>query len=223
MTKEEFIDWLRGRVSRQVTLTISACAGLAVAGLATFMMTGGLLFLIMWYLYNGFAVPFLLFSGLYAVATVYVLATVGRHLPEQEHVAEWNGDVTEFRLANPLSHFWTYSMGSLDSEQTFPERILNIALMPPRFFWSVWQVWLRIQNLKQIDCEACGRVLRLAVKKSEMVPAALILEKLGREYDMRTLFYDLSMINDVVFLTHSTVGVSLAQGFRDDLDGAIQR
>lgn len=220
MTKEEFIDWLAARVSRQERLTMSACAGLAVAGLAAFMVTGGLLFLIMWSLYGGVTLPFMLLSMLYGISTVYVLFTVGQHLSEQEHEAEWNGEVTEFRLATPVSHYWTYSMGSMDTEQSIPERILNIALMPPRFFWSVVQTWKRIEDLKQVNNEACGRVLRLAVKKSEMVPASLILEKLGREYDMPKLFRDLSMINDVIFLTHSAVGVSLTQGFRDDLDKA---
>ena len=154
MNKEEFIVWLQARVSRQVKLTISACAGLALAGVASFLMTGGLLFLLMWYLYNSTAVPFMMVSTLYSVTAVYVLFTVRQHLPEQHHEAEWNGELVEFQLATPLAHFWNYSMGSLDSDRSIPERILNFFVMSPRFFWSAWQAAMRVTELNEVNCEA---------------------------------------------------------------------
>lgn len=222
MKKEEFQQWLAGCVESQVKITIAACAGMVALGLLLFLIKGGLLYLIFSMAYGsdsvGGFIVLLIFGGL----GVFTCWLAPRQLSDTEHEIESGVSLLSFRLAPPLAHAWTFAMGSIDSDQSMPQKILNMAFVVPRLFWTAWYVFGRIEKVKRVDVPNCSKVLRLVLKRSERVQASEIAEHFQ---DMPTpqVMYDLSLIDGVVFLTKESVGISLANRFKDKLEAAQQK
>lgn len=220
MKKEYFNAWLKNRVDSQARITIAACAGMAVLGLLVFVIQGGLLYLVFSTAYGsrflGMMIVGLIFGGMGLVTWL----GAAKPLMDAEHeVAAGFGNV-KVGLAPTLSNAWTFAMGSMDSDQTVPQRILNLVMLSPRLLRTAVYVQGRIQRVKDIDVENCGRVLRLVLRKSERVDVAAVAEKFP-DLDLAAVLRDLSLIDGVVFLTKDSVGITLANRFKDSLEAEL--
>ena len=217
MKKEEFYEWLRKRNEFQVKLTIGACAGMVALGLLALLIQGGLLYLLLSLAYGSkvlaAAVVLLLLTGMGA----YTWKTAPQKLADTEHDVQTGFSSLSVRLAPTLSSAWTFAMGSMESDQSIPERIVSMFMLIPRFAWTAWYVFQRIEQVKAIDAESCGKVIRMVLKRSERVDASAIAEKF-KTMDLPVTFRQLSLIDGVVFLTKDSVGISLANRFKDDLE-----
>ena len=220
MKKEVFNEWLRKRVEFQVKVTIGACAGMVALGLLALLIQGGLLYFLLSAAYGSrilaAAVVLLILCGMGA----YVWVTGPTKLADADHEVQTGFKTITVRLAPTLSNAWTYAMGSMDSDQSIPERIVSLFMLIPRFFWTAWYVFGRITQVKEIDSESCGKVIRMVLKRSERVEAAEVAEKF-KSMDMPTTLRQLSLIDGVVFLTKESVGISLANRFKDDLEQSL--
>ena len=90
-------------------------------------------------------------------------------------------------------------------------------MVVPRMFWAAWYLSQRIQDVKEIEVEECGKVLRMVLKKSERVEVIEVAEEYPK-MDIPKTIRQVSLIDGVVFLTKESVGLSLARRFHDDLE-----
>ncbi len=220
MKKSDFNAWLTKRVEFQSKVTMSACVGMAAVGLIAFIVQGGLLWVLFWAAYGSKWMAALIVLLIFGGMGVFTWLTAPKELHDQEHeVAADRGDLT-VHLAPTLSTAWTYAMGSLDSDQSIPERIFGMMMIVPRMAWTSKYVFGRIQQVKEIDIESCGKVLRLLLKKSERVEASDVADRFD-DMDVPTTLRQLSLMDGVVFLTKDSVGMTLANRFKDDLEKGL--
>ncbi|MCP4507564.1 MAG: hypothetical protein GY826_14375, partial [Fuerstiella sp.] len=143
--------------------------------------------------------------------------TAPETLCDGRHKLQIDDNAVTIRVAPTMSNVWTYALGSLESDQSIPERIFGIMMIVPRMLWTASYVFNRIDEVRQIDVAECGKVLRLLLKKSERVEAADIASKFSR-MDLPKTLRQVSLVDGVVFLTKEGVGLSLAKRFTDMLE-----
>ena len=220
MKKSEFNAWLVKRVEFQTKVTVGACAGMAGVGLLAFIVQGGLLWVLFWAAYGSGWLAALVVLLIFGGMSVFTRLTAPKTLCDQEHEVEAeNGDVT-IHLAPTLSSAWTYAMGSLESDQSIPERIFGLMMIVPRMAWTSKYVFGRIQEVKEIDVASCGQVLRRLLKKAERVDATDLAERFP-DMNLPKTLRELSLMDGVVFLTKGEVGLTLANRFKDDLEKGL--
>jgi len=220
MKKSEFNAWLTKRVEFQSKVTVGACAGMAGGGLLAFIVQGGLLWLIFSTAYGSYLLGGLFILLIFGGMGVFTWLTAPKELHDEEYdVTTPNGDVV-IRLAPTLSTAWTYAMGSLDSDQSIPERIFGLMMIVPRMAWTAIYVFGRVQEVKEIDVESCGKVLRRLLKKAERVDASDVADRFP-DLDLPKTLRQLSLMDGVVFLTKGEVGMTLANRFKDDLENGL--
>lgn len=195
---------------------------MAALGLLLLLIKGGLIYYIFSLAYGssffGGLMVLLFFGGLGAL--VWRIAPT--QLADAEHEIECGVSAFRIRIPPTLAVGWTFALGSMDSDQTLPQRIINIAMMVPKLFWTSWWVFRRIKKVKQIDVENCGRVLRLVLKRSERVEVAEVAEELKKIPAAETM-NQLALIDGVVFLTKESVGITLANRLKDDIEAAQRK
>lgn len=219
MKKEAFYNWLSDRLRNQTRLTIAACSGMVVVGLLALLIQGGLLYLLLSVAYSpavGAAVVLLLLG----LGTLFVWTTAPQHLNGREHDVQVGFNTVTITLMPTLANAWTYAMGSMETDQSIPERLVKLFLLIPRMFVTAWYVFQRIELAKEIDAENCGKVIRLVLRKSESVQVTEVAEK-WPDMDIRATMKQLSLIDGVVFLTRGEPAISIANRFKDDLDKAV--
>ena len=217
MKTKHFNAWLRRRVRHQTKVTIGACAGMAVLGLLAFAIQGGLLYLIFSYAYSSRFLGVLTVVLLFGSMTGFVWLTAPSRLGDSVHEIMTGNGTVKVRLAPTLSNAWTFAMGSLETDQSIPERILSVMMLMPRMSWTSFYIFRRISRIKAVDIEGCSKILRIMLKRSERVEAAEIADQ-HTDMDAAAIFSQMSLIDGVVFLTKDEVGISLANRFRDDLE-----
>ncbi len=215
MTKEEFRTWLVRKIETQQTLTIGACAAMAALGLLAFIVQGGVLYLLVSYGYGRAIGVFVILAVFGGMGLFTCLTAPGRLKDAEFEAATSDGPVT-VQVAPTMSSGWTFALGSLDSDQSMPERIFGMLMLVPRLFWTAWYMFGRIDQLKQVDVDACAKVLRMLFKQSEKVSVEAIAEKFPSADLPRTL-RQVSLIDGVVFLTKRDVGISIAPRLSEDL------
>jgi hypothetical protein len=216
MKKEQFNTWLSSKVDLQAKITVGACVAMVALGLLAFLLQGGFLYLALYWGYGSLlaAVTVLaIFGGM----GLYIFRTAPQTLCDGRHEVQINDRTVTIRVAPTMSNAWTYAFGSLESDQSIPERIFGIMMVVPRMLWTASYVFNRIDDVRQIDVTECGKVLRLLLKKSERVDAEDIASKWQR-IDLPKTLRQVSLVDGVVFLTKEGLGLSLAKRFTETLE-----
>jgi hypothetical protein len=216
MKKEQFNTWLSSKVEFQAKITIGACVAMACMGLLAFLLQGGLLYLALSAGYGSLLATVIVLA-IFGGMGLYTFRTAPRTLCDGRHKLQIDDNKVTILVAPTMSSVWTFAIGSLESDQSIPERIFGIMMIVPRMFWTASYVFNRIDEVRQIDVEDCGKVLRLLLKKSERVEAADIASKFSR-MDLPKTLRQVSLVDGVVFLTKNGVGLSLAKRFTDMLE-----
>ncbi|MEZ6063255.1 MAG: hypothetical protein R3C19_23150 [Planctomycetaceae bacterium] len=215
MTKEDFRNWLVKKIETQQKLTIGASAAMAVLGLLAFVVQGGILYWLVSFGY-GRTTGAMVILGLFGGMGVFTFLTAPGKLRDGEFEANTPDGSITVRVAPTMSAAWTFAMGSLESDQSWPERIFGLLMLVPRLIWTAWYMYGRIEQVRQIDINACAAVLRLLFKKSEKVSVETIAEKRSGT-DLTKTLREVSLIDGVVFLTKRDVGISIAPRLSEDL------
>lgn len=221
MKKEAFHAWLSERVRNQARLTMAACTGMVVVGLLALLIQGGILYLLLSLAYNA-AVAVAVLLLLLGIGGLYVWTQAPGYLDGREHDVEIGFRTVTIKLMPTLANTWTYAVGSLETDQSIPERLVNLFLLIPRMFITAVFVFRRVAVVKEIDVESCGKVIRLVLRKSESVQVADVAEK-WPDMDIPATMKQLSVIDGIVFLTKDYVAISIANRFKDDLEHAIDQ
>ncbi|MEO2030036.1 MAG: hypothetical protein ABGZ23_29580 [Fuerstiella sp.] len=216
MKKEQFNTWLSSKVELQAKITIGACVAMACIGLLAFLIQGGFLYLALSAGYGSLLATVIVLA-IFGGMGLYTFRTAPRTLCDGRHKLQIDDNNVTIRVAPTMSSTWTYAIGSLESDQSIPERIFGIMMIVPRMLWTASYVFNRIDEVKQIDVVECGKVLRLLLKKSERVDAADIASKFSR-MDLPKTLRQVSLVDGVVFLTKDGVGLSLAKRFTEMLE-----
>ena len=221
MKKEQFHQWIHGKVDTQVKLVYAAMAAMIVLGLLGLAIQAGLLYAIFSSAYGravGILVPFVTF-GCMGLFTWLVSPKI---LKDSSHKGVADGESMKVRVAPTMSNCWTFALGSLEIDRSILERILGAMLIVPRLFWTAWYLFQRAEDVKQIEVPECAKVLRLALKKAERVE----LNEFGdrfEEMDLPKTLRQVSLIDGVVFLTKRGFAMSLANRFTEDLEQSMQQ
>ena len=216
MKSAHFNAWLSDRVEFQTKIVMGAIGGMVAIGLAALAVQGGLLFIMLQWGY-GTGVAIVTVTGIFGSIGYFTYLTAPKIHKDQRHRVMIRGEKVRVSFAPTIAASWTFAFGSLDSDQSIPERIFAMFMIVPRMFWTAWHLSQRIQDVKEIDVEDCGRVLRMVLKKAERVEVTEIAEKFPKMDIPRTM-RQVSLIDGVVFLTKESVGLSLARRFHDDLE-----
>ncbi len=217
MKKEQFNTWLSSKVELQAKITVGACVAMICLGLLAFLLQGGFLYLALSAGYGSRLLAATIVLAIFGGMGLYIFRTAPRTLCDGRHKVEIDGHNVTIRVAPAMSNAWTFAVGSLESDQSIPERIFGLMMIVPRMFWTASYVFNRIDEVRQIDVEECGKVLRLLLKKSTRVNAADIAAK-WRQMDLSKTLRQVSLIDGVVFLTKEGVGLSLAKRFTEMLE-----
>ena len=219
MKKEDFNSWLASRVQTQVKITISACVAMSVLGLLAFLFQGGLLYALLTWGYGRF-IAVMALLGIFGGMGVFTWLTAPKTLCDEVHEVSLTDSDVKIRIAPSMASAWTFAIGTLESDQSVPERIFGMMMLVPRMFWTAWYLSSRIKDVREIDVTESGKVLRLALKKAEKVEAAEIADKFSK-MNLPEILRQVSLIEGVVFLTKGKLGISLATRFRDDLEQGL--
>lgn len=219
MNKEQFNAWLQRKVERQVRLTVSASAAMALLGVLVMIVQGGLLYAAFSFAYNSSFLGAMIVLAFYGITSAFIWRTAPTRLADASHDFDTISGTRSVQTAPTLSSAWTFAMGSRDSDQSIPQRIISFMLLVPRLFWTAFYVFERIDQVRQIDVATCGKIIRLALKRAERVEATEIADAFP-DIPLQPTMRQLSLIDGVVFLTNESVGLSIANRFKDDLEAA---
>lgn len=221
MKKEQFHQWIRGKVDTQVKLVYAAMAAMIVLGLIGLTIQAGLLYAIFSYAYGrtaGVLVPLITFGSM----GYFTWLVAPKSLKDSSHEGTVDGESVQVRVAPTMSSCWTFALGSLEIDRSILERIIGVMLIVPRLFWTAWYLFKRAEDVKQIEVPECAKVLRLALKNAERVE----LDEFGDRFqgmDLPKTLRQVSLIDGVVFLTKRGFGMSLANRFKEDLEKGMEQ
>jgi len=218
MKKDDYSRWFSDRLMRQNRLLIGAIAAMIGLGLIATLLEAGIFAVI---LHIGFIpgswIPSFIvsFSILGAILFLTYLR-LPKQLSDAEHDVELHSDVTTIGTAPTMSAVWTYALGSLESDQTWIERLLSKLALSQRLFCAAYFTWQRMNQLKAIDVYDCSAVLRLLHRKAERVEVSE-LEKELQLPNLVTTLRNVSHSDGVMFLTQKSLGLSLTNRLVDDM------
>lgn len=220
MKKEQFNSWLQRKVETQAKITMAACASMAVLGLLAFLIQGGLLYLLFSAAYGSRFLGSVIVLGLFGGMGAFTVLTAPKQLRDAQHEISDGAKEVDIRIAPTLSNAWTFAMGSLESDQSIPQRIISLMMLVPRLLWTSYFVFGRITEVKNVHVDDCSKVLRMILKRDERIEASEVAEKYT-DMDVPRILRELSLIDGVVFLTKESVGLSVAKRFKDAVENAF--
>lgn len=223
MKKDEYRRWFSDQLVLQNRLLMGAIAAMAGLGLVATLLEMVLFASI---LHVGFRFPWPL-AFLFTIAILgFVLFVTYLRLPKQladrEHEVELDDRITTIHTAPTMTAVWTYALGSLESDQSWVERLLGMLALPQRLFCAAYFAWQRTEQLKSIDVNNCAAVIRLLDRKSERIEVGQLVEELQLSSLEETL-RNLSLIDGVMFLAQKTLGLSLTNRLVDDMTVWIKK
>jgi len=221
MNKEEFNSWLTERIESQTKVTIGGVVAMVGLGLLAFLIQGGLLWFILSLSLGGLLAAILVVA-IFAAMGYYVYMMAPKKHRDSRHKAEVGGKKVKIRVAPTMANAWTFALGSTDIDQSILERAFGLMFIVPRMFWTAWYLHKRAAAVRDIDVPTCGKVLRMLLQKAERVNVDEIAEKFS-SIDLVKTLREVSLIDGVVFLTKESVGLSLANRFKDDLEQGLSK
>jgi len=216
MKKRGFKSWVYNRIATQRKMTMAAALGMAALGAFLFLIEGGFLFLLFSWAYG--AVPAFVFVALvFGFGGVLSWFIAEKELCDQEHKVECDGRKLKIRVAPATSWVWTWSFGSLDSDQSIIQKIIGMVNLVPRLSCAAWHTYRRLEDVRQIDESTTLAVMKMLFKKDARVGVCEIIEELDG-VDVKKALRDLSLLDGIVFLTKEKLGVSFAPRLSDDFE-----
>ena len=218
MKKDDYSRWFSDRLLRQNRLLIAAIAAMIGLGLVATLFEAGIFAVILHigFISGPWTPSFVVAFGILGVILFLTYLHLPKQLSDAEHDAELRGDVTTIRTAPTMTAVWTYALGSLETDQTWIERLMSMLALSQRLFCAAYFTWQRMTQLKAIDVYDCSAVLRLLYKKAERVEVS-VLEKELKLPNLVTTLRNVSLIDGVMFLTQKSVGLSLTNRLVDDM------
>lgn len=219
MKKEQARRWLSQRLNSQEKFTLASVAGLAALGAVAWSIELTATTLV---LYGGFLssklAAFAAAASILAAVQFFTVLRLPNNLGDVRAVQKISEESqSEYSTAQPLSAIWMYAFGSIDSDQFWYEKLLAILCLPQRLWAAAWFAWKRIEELKQLNLEACAAVIRHLYREAERVEIDELAQKLNLHNPVR-IIRQVSLIDGVVLLTRKTPGLSLAQRLVDDIN-----
>ena len=218
MKKEDYRQWLTERVLTQTRLALGAAIAMSLGGLLTFWLEAFVVKLIINFGFvDNSIVSWLITLVILGIVLFFTWLRMPKNLGDREYVMEVGGDESVLMVAPPMGVVWTFALGSIDSDQTWVERLLGMLALPQRLLCAAWYVSQRVKQLKAINIAGCAHVIRLVARKAERMEVSEIAEKRTDSALPKTL-RETSLIDGVVFLTRKTVGISLAPRLVEELN-----
>lgn len=218
MKKEDYRLWLSERVSTQMRLALVAAIVMTVGGLIAFFLEAYLVKSItkIGFVGNNF-LAWTITLGILGTVLFFTWLRIPKNLSDREYLMESDGEESQLFVAPAMGVVWTFALGSIDSDQTWVERLLGMLALPQRLLCAAWYVVQRVKQLKEINIPGCAHIIRLVSRKAERMEVSEIAEKRS-DPDLNKTLREVSLIDGVVFLTRKTVGVSLAPRLVEELD-----
>ena len=135
MKKDEYRRWFSDQLLQQNRLLIGAITAMIGLGLVASLLEAGIFAVI---LHIGFVDPliqaFIVAFGIQGGIFFFTFLRLSTQLGDAEHEVELEDRVTAIRTAPTMTAVWTYALGSLETDQTWVERLLGKLAMPQRLF-----------------------------------------------------------------------------------------
>ncbi len=223
MKREEMKQWLDQQLLLQNKLVTGASVAMLAIGIVTVIMELTLFFVILriGFIGSGWLALLVALTILAGIQCLVVIR-FPKDLPNREYSIEGESEELIIRTFPAMSAVWTYGFGSLESDQSWVDRLLGILTLPQRMCMAAWYSWKRRDDLKQVDTHACAGVFRLLHKENARVEISELVTKAKLD-DPATTFRDVSLFDGVIFLTRKTAGLSLANRVLDDINDWYQK
>ena len=217
MKKDDFRRWMEDYLVTQRRLVMGSVAGMATIGaIATLMEFGAILLIAKVGFFSSWFLCALMALGVLAAAQFVTWLRMPKELGDVvQEVAMDEGSVT-VRIPLGLPVAWTYGFGSMDTDQSRIELMLNLLTIPQRMCCAAWFAWQRFQELKTVDAATIASIIRLLHKKAERVGVKELADELDLR-DVPTAIRQVSLIDGVVMLSRGEPGLSLANRLTDAL------
>lgn len=223
MKKDEYRRWFSDQLVLQNRLLMGAIAAMAGLGLVATLLEMVIFASIIYVgFYDSWIVAFLLTTGILGVVLFLTYLRLPKQLADREHELELDDRVTIIRTAPTMTAVWTYALGSLESDQSWVERLLGMLALPQRLFCAAYFAWQRTEQLKTIDVNDCAAVIRLLDRKAERIEVGVLMEELQLS-NLEATLRNLSLIDGVMFLAQKTLGLSLTNRLVDDMTEWIKK
>lgn len=216
MKKDEYRRWFADQLTQQNRLLTGAMAALVGLGLIAVLIEATLFATILHFgiLSGPWPTAYFVSFCIQGAMLFVTFLRLSKQLPDTEHEVELEEGFTVIRTAPTMSTVWTYALGSLETDQTWIERLFSILALPQRLFCAAWFTWQRIIRLKTIDINDCSTVVRLLDRKRERIEVSELAEELQLP-DIATTLSNVSLIDGVMFLKQKSMGLSLTNRLVD--------
>lgn len=218
MKKDDYSRWFSDRLMRQNRLLTGAIVAMIGLGIAATLLEAGIFAVILHvgFMPGSWITSFVVAFGILGVILFLTYLRLPKQLSDAEHDVELSGDIATIRTAPTMTAVWTYAFGSLETDQSWIERLLSKLALSQRLFCAAYFTWQRMTQLRTIDIFDCSAVLRLLHRKAERVEVSE-LEKELQLPDLVTTIRNVSLIDGVMFLTQKSLGLSLTNRLVDDM------
>ncbi len=219
MKKDEYRRWFADQLSQQNRLLTGATAALVSLGLIAALIEATLFGTILRFgiLSSSWLTAYFVSFCIQGVMLFVTFLRLSKQLPDTEHEVELEERFTIIRTAPTMSTVWTYALGSLETDQTWIERLFSILALPQRLLCAAWYTWQRIIRLKTIDINDCSTVVRQLDRKRERIEVSDLAEELQLP-DIATTLSNVSLIDGVMFLKQKSMGLSLTNRLVDAME-----
>jgi hypothetical protein len=217
MKKDEYRRWFSDQLLLQNRLLMGAIAAMAALGLVATLLEMVLFASILCFGFVGSWIPAVLITaGILGLVLFLTYLRLPKQLADREHELELDERITIIHTAPTMTAVWTYALGSLESDQSWVERLLGMLALPQRLFCAAYFAWQRTGQLRAVDVNSCAAVIRLLDRKAERLEVGQLMEELQLPNLPATL-RNLSLIDGVMFLAQKTLGLSLTNRLVDDM------
>ena len=218
MKKDEYRRWFSDQLLLQNRLLIGAITAMIGLGLVATLLEAMIFAVILHLGFYFLWIPaFVVAFGILGAILFFTYLGLSKQLNDAEHEVEQDAGVLTIHTAPTMTAVWTYALGSLESDQTWVERLLGKLALPQRLFCAAWFTWQRMEQLKTVDINDCSAVIRLLHKEAERVEVSKLVEELQLP-NLVTTLKNVSLIDGVMFLTRRSVGLSLTNRLVENMD-----
>lgn len=217
MKKDDVRRWMEEYLATQRRLVMGSVAAMAAIGAAAMLMefTAALLIARIGF-FSSWVLSAVAALAILAAAQVVTWLRLSKELGDSTHTVTVDDATTEIRIPPGMSNAWTYGFGSLDTDQSRIELLLNLLTVPQRMCCAAWFAWQRLQELKTVDAVTTAAIVRLLNKKAERVGVPELADELELR-DVAKAIREVSLVDGVVLLTRGELALSLATRLTDAL------
>lgn len=218
MKKRGFKSWVFNRIKTQRKFTTAAAIGMAAVGLVLFLVQAGVLYMIFAYAFAfSRSTALLAIIAIFGGMGLYSWTQATQDLRDRKHKAKCNDETITLNIVLGNPQVWSWAFGSMDPDQSIPEKVIGLTMLVPRIFCAAWCTWQHLEDIKNIDADTTLKVLKVLFRSDHSVCAQVISNELG-DADLNKAVRDLSLLDGVVFLTTDEISLSIAPRLHDDLE-----